>query len=356
MGRGVIGRWLSSIFGGRGTREKPQPQSEADETPPLRTMDDVDAMIALGEFQPAADIIRKRVLPCLYVLADGVGSDVLGATRFGGLPDLPGGTAWPSAPGGERLTFLAQLDLADVARQAGPSALPAEGLLSIFAGDLQGPPETRAAAILTPPGVALVRMQAPPKDDASYDFSMLKPVAVRFETGLTLPYGDRLFEDAVQAAAPGGFMDTLSDAVFAKDRLEGPDKLIAQILGHGLMVLENLHGRIAMQELDHPGEENLLQWESWEAWEDARKMESRLRNGTTYRPWSADKDEAVRWILANRERIAAEAERWQVLLMVNSNHPMNLWVNDADPVYVFIRTDDLKVGDFSRLRAVATQS
>jgi hypothetical protein len=85
-------------------------------------------------------------------------------------------------------------------------------------------------------------------------------------------------------------------------------------------------------------------------------MESKLGNGTIYRPWRADDDDVVRWILANRERIAAEAARWQVLLKVESNHPMDLWVNDADPVFVFIRTDDLKAGDFSRLRAVATQS
>lgn len=345
----MIGRWLSSIFGKRGS---PQAVSRPDDTPPLQTMDDIEAMIVRGDLAPAGDLIRKRALPCLHVLADGAGSEALGATRFGGLPDLPDGTVWPSA-GGERLMFLAQLDLADVARRGGPSALPAEGLLSIFAGDLQGAPETGAVAILTPPGTPLVRMQAPLT--GGLEFTLLKPVAVRFEAGITLPYGDRFFDDAVEAAAPGGDMDTLADATFAKIVRDGPDKLIGQVLGHAASMAEDLYDWIAMHELGPPRKHNLLIWKSWEDWENAKKMESKLRNGTTYRPWREEDDDTVRWILANRDRIAAEAERWQVLLKVESNHPMNLWVNDADPVFVFIRTDDLKAGDFSRLRAVATQ-
>jgi hypothetical protein len=108
-----------------------------------------------------------------------------------------------------------------------------------------------------------------------------------------------------------------------------------------------------MRELGHPGKYNLLIWKTWEAWEGAKQMKSKLRGGGTYSAWSADDDDTMRWILANRERIAAEAERWQVLLKVESNHPMGLRVN-ANPVFVLIRSDDLKARDFSCLRAVAT--
>jgi hypothetical protein len=249
--------------------------------------------------------------------------------------------------------FLAQLDLADVARRGGGSALPAEGLLSIFAGDLQGAPETGAVAILTPAGKPLIRMKAPGAGEDP-GFSLLNPVAVRLAPGLTLPCGDRLFEDAVEAAAPGCDMDLLMDTSNAS--FAGPDKQIGQLLGHAVSRQEDLHGWLAMRELGHPNKENLLIWRTWEAWEGAKQMRLKPRGGTTYSPWSAEDDEAMRWILANRERIAAEAARWQVLLKVESNHPMDLWVNDADPIFIFIRSDDLKAGDFSRLRAVATQS
>lgn len=350
----MIKRFLWWVVGGRALWAKPKPQPqprvEAPAEPPLRTMDDVEAMIVRGGFEPAAGIVRERVLPCLHVMADGEAGGALGATRFGGLPDLPEGTVWPAALDGERLMFLAQLDLAEVARRGGASALPGEGLLSIFAGDLQGAPETGAAAMLTPAGTPLVRMQAPDGHEA------LKPVAVRFEAGLTLPCGEHLFEDAVEAAAPECEFDVLHDAAFAREMAEGPDRLIGQILGHAMTTLDDLHAWLAIRELGQAGKYNLLIWETWEAWEDAKKMEHKPKRGKAYHPWSAEDDETVRWTLANRERIAAEAARWQVLLKVESNHPMDLWVNDANPVYVFIRSDDLKAGDFSRLRVAATQS
>jgi hypothetical protein len=353
----MIKRILWSIVGGRDLWSKPQPRAEAPAEPPLRTMGDVEAMIVRGEFEPAAGIIRGRVLPCLHVMADGEAGGALGATRFGGLPDLPEGAVWPAAPGGERLRFLAQLDLADVARRGGASALPVEGLLSIFAGDLEGAPETGAVAMLTPAGTPLVRMTAPDGHEA------LKSVAVQFEAGLTLPCGDHLFEDAVEAAAPGCEFDALHDAAFAlhdvefaKSLAERSDRLIGQVLGHAMSTLEDLYGWLAMRELGQAGGYNLLIWKTWEAWEEAKKMEYKPKRGKAYHPWTAEDDETVRWILANRERIAAEAARWQLLLKVESNHPMNLWVNDADPIFVFIRSDDLEVRDFSRLRAAATQS
>lgn len=253
------------------------------------------------------------------MVVDGEADETLGATRFGGLPDLSPGAPWPAAPGGEHLTFLAQLDLADVAIRAGANALPPEGLLSIFAGNLQDDPEKGAAAILTAPGTPLVRLQPPQASEPGYDFSLPKPVAVRFEPALTLPTGENLFADAIEEAAPGGDMDRLMNRPH-----DSPDRVIGQLLGHAGLPLEDLHSAIAMRELGWPTKENLLIWRTWEAWEGARKMESKLRNGTIYRPWLASDDDAMRWILANRARIAAEAERWQVLLKVEPNRPMDI--------------------------------
>lgn len=54
-------------------------------------------------------------------------------SRLGGHPDLPPDFAWPRF-GGDALTFLAQVDLADLPRLAGPDAdlLPDHGVLSLF--------------------------------------------------------------------------------------------------------------------------------------------------------------------------------------------------------------------------------
>jgi len=55
----------------------------------------------------------------------------IGASRFGGLPDLPPGVAWPERDG-VPMEFVAQLRLADVAPHAPEGGLPAKGSLLFF--------------------------------------------------------------------------------------------------------------------------------------------------------------------------------------------------------------------------------
>ena len=55
----------------------------------------------------------------------------IGATRFGGEPDLPPNVAWPTVDG-EVMTFAAQLDLDGPKRYSAARELPATGLLSFF--------------------------------------------------------------------------------------------------------------------------------------------------------------------------------------------------------------------------------
>lgn len=56
---------------------------------------------------------------------------VIGATKFGGQPDLPPGSEWPRCGRGP-LEFLAQLNLAEFHKTFAGRALPSRGLLSFF--------------------------------------------------------------------------------------------------------------------------------------------------------------------------------------------------------------------------------
>lgn len=56
----------------------------------------------------------------------------IGASKFGGAPDVPLGFDWPLAQG-RKLDFLAQLDLEEIAPLDIERILPAKGLLSFFA-------------------------------------------------------------------------------------------------------------------------------------------------------------------------------------------------------------------------------
>jgi len=59
------------------------------------------------------------------------GVPLVGTSRFGGEPDLPSGSEWPTRDGSS-LHFLLQIDLADIPAAFGEVALPREGLLSFF--------------------------------------------------------------------------------------------------------------------------------------------------------------------------------------------------------------------------------
>lgn len=55
----------------------------------------------------------------------------LGASRLGGVPDLPEGFVWPEWKG-VSLAFIAQINLSEVAAAAPSSLLPANGVLTFF--------------------------------------------------------------------------------------------------------------------------------------------------------------------------------------------------------------------------------
>jgi len=88
----------------------------------------------------------------------------VGASRFGGPPDLPESTPWPAVKKAP-MTFVGQLDLAEIAKLAGTGGsklAPASGLLSFFVHDSD--PENygqKGAVLLTEAGSPLVRRGVP---------------------------------------------------------------------------------------------------------------------------------------------------------------------------------------------------
>lgn len=120
----------------------------------------------------------------------------LGASRLGGLPDLPAGVAWPERDG-VPMEFIAQLRLADVS----DPRLPATGSLAFFynsqwgTNDMEGP---GCCAVIFHDGSddALVRA-TPPRVEWKSEYADVEQVApflhglaaVRFEPTLSVPGG-----------------------------------------------------------------------------------------------------------------------------------------------------------------------
>lgn len=82
---------------------------------------------------PAITIHSKTLGPSGWLLPGKARAPELGASRFGGWPDLPEGVAWPTWRG-RPMSFLAQIDLADIAEVQPEARLPKAGLLSFFVG------------------------------------------------------------------------------------------------------------------------------------------------------------------------------------------------------------------------------
>jgi uncharacterized protein YwqG len=85
-------------------------------------------------------LIAKEVLPCVRLTAKSArdGSIETGASKLGGLPDLPDASEWPSRDGAP-LSFIAQINTAGLPKFGGLDELPPNSLLSFFY-DVEGSP------------------------------------------------------------------------------------------------------------------------------------------------------------------------------------------------------------------------
>lgn len=80
---------------------------------------------------------RAALLDCALVAIDlkldGAANGEIGESRFGGAPDLPKNSAWPSNSDGQSLAFLVQINLREIPSFEG-NPFPTRGLLSVFLG------------------------------------------------------------------------------------------------------------------------------------------------------------------------------------------------------------------------------
>jgi uncharacterized protein YwqG len=140
-----------------------------------REVEEVDKRVAevirklAGPGTPEAVVegILAHTLPSIRLVPRHPGEGRLGGTRLGDLPDLPDGVEWPRVrvkPSGELpLSFVMQVDLAEVAPLDLEGILPRAGLLSFFFHyDPHFEPREAGRVFFHEPGVELRRRKAPP--------------------------------------------------------------------------------------------------------------------------------------------------------------------------------------------------
>lgn len=94
---------------------------------------DLQRHINAADLSSHADAILATARPAVDLILDGESTGTIGESRFGGAPDLPVGIDWPRNAQGELLTFLAQINLAEIP-EFDDNPLPARGWLSVFIG------------------------------------------------------------------------------------------------------------------------------------------------------------------------------------------------------------------------------
>lgn len=342
--------WLTRLFGKKPAASAAAPAAARRTTsPPILTQEDLRSLVERCGFGEAEAEIVALAEPVFHIIAGPPARDApLGATRLGGAPDLPAGAEWPVGRFGTAM-FLGQFDLADVRVRTGSDLLPANGLLSLFIVEIGSAADpVKLLSLLTPAETPLERL-APPAD--MEPFRLLKPVSIAaFQPGISLSQSD-LYRLHLEERFPDGDFLTFELAL-----CERPNDAIGEWLGrgfdgHGRDQREVAHGR----RIGRPDLERYSFIGGWAEWQDLKSQGSRLVNGTVYRPWRDENDDDVRWLLDNRAAFDAGVEALRLLVRINSNRPMELWINDADPIYVFVDAARLAEGDLSELHGTVTQ-
>lgn len=221
-----------------------------------------------------------------------------GFSKLGGRPDLPRDVAWPHATG-HPLQFLLQVDLSELPRRkGGPDWLPDVGRLYGFLDPDRDADRVKVLYTIDPPAPIAIGEQPVPEKRVSF----------------------RRFKSAPS-------MDWLGAQAFELNR-ENPDiDLREQAAG----VTQPSFGGVTHRIGGYPDE---IQGDCM------RVLCERISRGL---PEYGKDDEPV------PPEIEAGSKDWRLLLQIDSDDELGWSWCDAGMLYVFVRREDAKRGDFSRV-------
>jgi uncharacterized protein YwqG len=236
--------------------------------------------------------------------------------RLGGSPRLPASTAWPDRKG-RPLSFIAELDLAALRAVGGPDWLPASGFLHLFFDTGEepwgfDPADHDGWKILLTDGVAAGTHPHPP--GLSRD-QVFQPVLLAGRSALTYPTTERL---------------TLSPEVGRAFDFETVQAFMDADLGDG--------PRHQVGGFPSPIQS------------DGMELEAQLASNGVYMGGPDSYSD---------ERIAAlepGAADWRLLLQIDSDDAAGIMWGDTGTLYVWVREQDARMGDFSRVWMIVQSS
>jgi uncharacterized protein YwqG len=305
----------------------------------------LDDLIRKHKLEPAAEVIRPLARECIVLTRGSEAPDApLGASRIGGLADVPAKFKWPREADRSPLCFIAQINLADLPRLTN-HPLPTSGLLSLFVGTDEPAPEI-AFAVRHLEG-PLQRQAMPMDGEPNEHYQFLVPHLMKATVAISLP-------DCCSRECPD--FSAFASAGVAEDRYyelrgEAADvgaPRIGRLLGWPVQITGDVRRdahltytkRSKLRYLTHRTPEQV------EA--DAQKH---LAAGNT-QAWEYVTETVLpllREYKANEAaELAAEAE-WTGLLSIHSDRKVDLLIWDAGFFTAVIREADLAAHNFDNV-------
>ena len=257
--------------------------------------------IALAELGAHETAILASAQPAVDLILDGASDGTRGESRFGGAPDLPVGMEWPRNQNGEALSFLAQINLSEIAPFDG-NPLPPDGWLWVFVGSDESLGDIEHRLILRSGETKIAPATVPDEDDeeqwAEPDFLGMKPHHLRLRLRADVPhYATKAFDALATQIAPD--QDEQSDVEIALSKLvPGPldDKsapYVGQLLGYASgLNADPSESAFLMREV--PAEVGrdktrraALDWSGARNWVQLMKLESIITRDLNFCVWDA---------------------------------------------------------------------
>ena len=258
--------------------------------------------------------LEKLVEPSIRIRTEPADDQQLeiGASKIGGVPDLPEGTEWPRWKG-TPLAFIAQLKMDDVFKHDLTGTLPKTGLLSFFYDARQetwgfDSDDRGSWRVSYFDGDSTGLSRAKPPNDLPEE-SRFKPCGLAFSAELTLPPWESIFIEQL------GLSEEEIDKYFhLMETVGGEDQLIHRLLGHPEPIQNEMQLKC---QLTFHG----LYTGDATGYEDPRRAE--LEKGAT---------------------------DWQLLLQIDSDEDnAGMMWGDMGRLYFWIRKDDLKKRAFENV-------
>jgi uncharacterized protein YwqG len=222
----------------------------------------------------------------------------IGASKVGGIPDLPPGQTWP-VDDGTPMQFLAQLNCREIVAHQAMIGLPADGVLQFY----QSHHGNKSRVLFFPVGTNLVAAEIPASIKSGK--MLLAQFGVEFAMLPTIPHSETNEYKSLQLSEEDDEMLLETQARMAAD-IQSEQHGLHQIGGYPDAVQGDVFTEV---EFDAAGKRK--QW----------------------------------------DQAAAHAHQWRLLLQFDTDGDLAVMWGDAGMIYFCIREDDLRAKRFENVHS-----